>query len=135
MIALEIKCEDILIAFFGVAKKITQRNEFAVEKADYEFQDLIHKLKANYPQLLEPFVFSNKGPLPYSPILDDSLENLRASGLLQRRSMHEPRNLMLTRSGERYFSERLEQALHLEYAGIEDLARDFLREAEVVKPA
>ena len=82
--------------------------------------------------LLETFVFSDSGPIPYSPILNESVSRLQLSGLVGR---YNPNYevVFLTPAAEKYYDEVLEQQFSTEdKTQLEQIAEDFLVRVTVV---
>jgi hypothetical protein len=55
----------------------------AFRSHDFHLQDIFSDLRKQYP-ILKAFVFSESGPQPYSPILNESVSRLQLSGLIGR---------------------------------------------------
>jgi hypothetical protein len=57
----------------------------AFRSHDYQLQEIFNSLReTNRYQVLDAFVFSDSGPEPYSPVLNESVSRLQLSGLIGR---------------------------------------------------
>jgi len=79
---------------------------------------------------MEPFVFSDSGPEPYSPVLSESISRLQLSGLVGRENP-DYEVLFLRQSAEQYFDQELRHRLSKQDLGqLQQLAQRFLQLVE-----
>lgn len=77
--------DHILAAVLALAKQEFNKPRFAFHSYDFQLQEIFYDLqKANKYPLLDAFVFSDSGPEPYSPALNESVSRLQLSGLIGR---------------------------------------------------
>ncbi len=77
--------DHILAAVLTLAKQESKQRRFAFQSYDFQLQEIFHDLqKAKKYPLLDAFVFSDSGPEPYSPVLNESVSRLQLSGLIGR---------------------------------------------------
>lgn len=82
--------DHILAAVLALAKQQWVRRDpnhkrLAFRSHDFQLQEIFNKLRnmGEY-SVLSPFVFSESGPEPYSPALNESVSRLQLSGLIGR---------------------------------------------------
>src|ERR1700686_4667204 len=77
--------DHILSAILTLAKKRSGRTRFAFRGHDFQLQEIFGELSRDgkFP-ILSGFVFSDSGPEPYSPVLNESVSKLQLSGLIGR---------------------------------------------------
>jgi hypothetical protein len=77
--------DHILAAVLTLAKLESKQPRFAFHSYDFQLQEIFNDLQKTkkYP-LLDAFVFSDSGPEPYSPVLNESVSRLQLSGLIGR---------------------------------------------------
>jgi hypothetical protein len=83
--------DHLLSAVFVLAEREHQRESQQADKRlgfrshDFQLQQIFNNLRSSreYP-ILDAFVFSDAGPEPYSPILNESVSRLQLSGLIGR---------------------------------------------------
>ncbi len=77
--------DHILAAVLTLAKKESKEDRYAFQSYDFQLQKVFNDLQktGKYP-LLDVFVFSDSGPEPYSPVLNESVSRLQLSGLIGR---------------------------------------------------
>ena len=102
----EVLADDVLSAILILAqKKLGKKLRFRAYDSD--LQDLFYQLvQETACPLLECFVFSDAGPMPYSPMLSESVSRLQLAGLLG----HENPDyevLFLTLSAKAYYDAEL----------------------------
>ena len=128
-----IQPDDILCALLVVAetKRPTQRLTFRGH--DSELQDVFHKLVAQVDgKLLGRFVFSDRGPIPYSPILNQSISTLQLAGLIGRENP-DYAQVFLQSAASTYYEEVLKKRFSTEELIEIDRAADvFLENITVV---
>ena len=102
----EVLADDVLSAILVVAEEKHGR-QLRFRAYDSDLQDLFYRLRQESAcPLLECFVFSDAGPVPYSPMLSDSISRLQLAGLLG----HENPDyevLFLTQSAKAYYDAEL----------------------------
>jgi hypothetical protein len=77
--------DHILAAVLTLAKKESKETRFAFQSYDFQLQKVFNELqKTKKYSLLDAFVFSDSGPEPYSPVLNESVSRLQLSGLIGR---------------------------------------------------
>ena len=77
--------DHILAAVLTLAKKESKQERFAFQSYDFQLQKVFNDLqKTKKYSLLDAFVFSDSGPEPYSPVLNESVSRLQLSGLIGR---------------------------------------------------
>ncbi len=100
---------------------------------DFKLQQIFHELSScpDFP-LLSAFVFSDSGPEPYSPILNDSVSTLQLGGLLGRQNP-DYEILFLNPSAEAFFDEVLAKELSTDQkAQLEKIAEAFLQKVDTI---
>jgi hypothetical protein len=79
--------DHILAAVLTLAKremiKQSKETRFAFHSDDSQLQGIFSELQKDY-RILDAFVFSDSGPEPYSPALEESVSRLQLSGLIGR---------------------------------------------------
>jgi len=80
--------DHILAAVLTLAKremlnKQPKETRFAFHSDDSQLQEIFSELQKDY-RILDAFVFSDSGPEPYSPALEESVSSLQLSGLIGR---------------------------------------------------
>jgi hypothetical protein len=99
--------DDILTALLALAKQKSGKERLAFRGHDSELQKSFRNLSDRCGnRLLEPFVFSDSGPEPYSPVLNESLSRLQLSGLVGRENP-DYEVVFLRPSAETYFTQYL----------------------------
>ncbi len=78
--------DHILAAVLTLAKRESKEEKrYAFQSYDFQLQKVFHDLQRNKEySLLDAFVFSDSGPEPYSPVLNESVSRLQLSGLIGR---------------------------------------------------
>ena len=124
--------DDILSAILAIAKKRAGKNRFAFRAHDSKLQQIFSKLKDEFDSpLIKRFVFSDSGPVPYSPILNESVSKLQLSGLIGRENP-DYEVIFLREAGETYFNEFICKQLSDEMTQLEKIADAFLTHVEIV---
>lgn len=119
--------DHVLAAVLALAKKKSGLDRFAFRGHDYQLQEVFADLSkpGKYP-ILKAFVFSNTGPEPYSPALNESVSRLQLSGLIGRENPDYAK-VFLQPSAERFFDEVLSKKFsNDELAQLDDIASQFL---------
>src|SRR6266700_16520 len=82
--------DHILSAVLALAKQELVKNDpsktrLAFRSHNFQFQEIFNELRqTDKYSLLDAFVFSDIGPEPYSPALNESVSRLQLSGLIGR---------------------------------------------------
>ena len=125
--------DDILCALLVVAgiKRCDQRLTFRGH--DSELQNAFHKLVTQVDgDLFGRFVFSTRGPVPYSPILNQSISTLQLAGLIGRENP-DYAQVFLQPAARKYFEEVLKKLFSSEELSEIDRAADvFLKNIKAV---
>jgi hypothetical protein len=109
--ATEVLPDNILTAIFVLARKSSNQQELRFHGHDSALQRIFWKLSENCKSpLLEPFVFSDRGPEPYSPVLSESISRLQLSGFVGRDNP-DYEVLILRPTAEKYFDRELHDRL------------------------
>jgi hypothetical protein len=113
--------DDILTAILTLAKQNSNKQRLAFRGHDSALQRLFLKLAESCPsRFLDPFVFSDRGPEPYSPALSEAVSRLQLSGFVGRDNP-DYEVLFLREAGESYFDRELQK--HLSNQDTEELNR------------
>lgn len=130
--------DHILSAVLALAEqtllqKDSTKKRLAFRSHDFQLQEIFNQLRetGNYP-ILEAFVFSEGGPEPYSPTLNESVSRLQLSGLIGRENP-DYEVVFLRPSASRFYKEVLisefDEAQRQQLA---DIAVQFLEKANPV---
>ena len=124
----ELLPDDVLAAVLTLAKRKSGRDRLAFRGHDSDLQKFFRDLsKTCGSRLLDPFVFSDSGPEPYSPVLNECLSRLQLSGLVGRENP-DYEVVFLRPSAEAYFTESLSNRFSKdEMEGLERIADCFLK--------
>jgi hypothetical protein len=125
--------DHILSAVFTLAKRESKQDRLAFRSHDFQLQDIFNELKktGKYP-LLDVFVFSDVGPEPYSPALNESVSRLQLSGLIGRENP-DYEWVFLRPAADRFFEEVLTTRFDpSQLKQLSDIASDFLKRVKVV---
>lgn len=81
--------DDVLSAILAIAANEHESqagsSRLAFRGHDSDLQRVFHDLVSKFgDSLMQVFVFSNKGPAPYSPILSDAISKLQLCGFVGR---------------------------------------------------
>ena len=119
--------DDILTAIFELARRSSHRQQLTFRGHDSELQRLFWKLAQSCRnRFLEPFVFSDRGPEPYSPVLSESISRLQLSGFVGRDNP-DYEVLFVRRAAEEYFDKELLTRLSKQDMGeLQQVAEGFL---------
>jgi hypothetical protein len=130
--------DHILAAVLTLAKrelieKDPKRDRFAFRNYDFELQEIFRQLQETkeYP-ILDAFVFSDSGPEPYSPALEESVSRLQLSGLIGRENP-DYEVVFLRSAADRFFDEVLSTEFAAEIEQLSKIASQFLDKVEVVR--
>jgi hypothetical protein len=116
--------DHVLSAVLSLAEKqLADENSghkrLAFRSHDFQLQEIFHDLREAYP-ILSAFVFSDSGPEPYSPILNESVSRLQLSGLIGRENP-DYEVVFLHPAANRFFDEVIRK--HLDSSDIEQLKK------------
>ncbi|MBI1955144.1 MAG: hypothetical protein HYS38_02010 [Acidobacteria bacterium] len=122
--------DDVLSAILTIAKQeLGKKTEerFSFRGHDSKLQEIFYKLSEEIDSpLVKEFVFSDTGPTPYSPILNESVSRLQLSGLLGRENPDYD-VLVLRPAADTYFREVLERRFtNEEKEQLKKIAKRFL---------
>jgi len=124
--------DHLLSAVLTLAKKQKKVDRFAFRSHDYTLQKIFSELAGGY-SVLSPFVFSDSGPEPFSPVLNDSVSRLQLSGLIGRENP-DYEVVFLTPAAEKFYDRILKPRLSAtEVAQLEEIAGKFLERVKVVE--
>jgi len=112
--------DDALSAILALATKQHGGGRFAFRAHDSELQEIFSDLAEEYDWLPKVFVFSNTGPRPFSPDLNDSIAKLQLAGLLGRENP-DYQIIFLRPAAQGYFDKVL--APRLDKESVEQLER------------
>lgn len=116
--------DDILCALLVMAQTKRRVQRLTFRGHDSELQDVFHKLVTQVAgKLLGRFVFSTRGPIPYSPILNQSISTLQLAGLIGRENP-DYAQVFLQPAASKYFEEVLKERFSLEELSEIDRAAD-----------
>lgn len=76
--------DDVLSAILTLAKRRTGKARFEFRAHDSTLQEVFERLTHQSKLVSKFFVFSDSGPTPYSPVLNESVAKLQLAGLLGR---------------------------------------------------
>jgi len=79
----EILPDHVLAAVLTLAKRQRNKERLAFRSYDFQLQEIFYGLSQKYP-ILSAYVFTDIGPEPYSPALNESVARLQLSGLIGR---------------------------------------------------
>lgn len=114
-------------------KKDPGKTRLAFRSHDFQLQEIFNELRQSGEySLLESFVFSDSGPEPYSPALNESVSRLQLSGLIGRENP-DYEVVFLRPAADRFF----EEVLDPEFDGsqrkqLTEIAARFLERASIV---
>jgi len=98
--------DDILAAILTLAERESGQDRFRFKGHDYDLQRIFKELADKFPIVRKHFVFSSTGPLPYSPVLTESVSRLQLSGLIGRENP-DFEFLFLKPSAAKYFDQEI----------------------------
>jgi hypothetical protein len=129
--------DHILSAVLTLAKRTlaesSKETRLAFRSHDFQLQEIFNELQktGRFPMLSE-FVFSDSGPEPYSPALNESVSRLQLSGLIGRENP-DYEVVFLRPAAEKFFDEVLRSRLHpKEISELSEIATEFLKRVEIV---
>jgi len=122
----EVLPDDILSAILTLAWEESEQDRFSFRAHGYKLQEIFYDLSQEHPLLQEFFVYSDTGPQPYSPALNEAITRLQFSGFLSR-DCPDHEVMRVRPAAKEYFTAVLGKRLNQE--GVDKLqliARDFL---------
>lgn len=129
--------DHILAAVLTLAKKVLQQKDpqqkrLAFRSHDFQLQEIFNELQGTgkYP-ILDAFVFSDSGPEPYSPALNESVSRLQLSGLIGRENP-DYEVVFLRPAADRFFDEVLKAEFGADLQQLTDVASEFLKRIKTV---
>jgi hypothetical protein len=128
--------DHILAAVLTLAKReiLSKRPEetrFAFHSDDSQLQEIFSELQKGH-RILDPFVFSDSGPEPYSPALEESVSRLQLSGLIGRENP-DYEVVFLQPSADGFFDDVLTTEFDkLQLQQLAEIASAFLKRVKVV---
>jgi hypothetical protein len=123
----------LVLAGQQLRKRTNERRRLAFRSHDYQLQEIFSELRKTdkYP-ILDSFVFSNSGPEPYSPALNESVSRLQLSGLIGRENP-DYEVVFVRPAADRFFSEVLSCKLgESEMGQLSEIASKFLERVNTV---
>jgi hypothetical protein len=120
--------EDILSGILAVASKQVNNSRLPFKGHDSKLQQVFLRLKnQTKADLLNAFVFSDSGPIPYSPALNEAVSKLQLAGMIGRENPNYE-VLFLRPSTVNYFDSVLDKRLDVnQKKELELLASEFLK--------
>jgi hypothetical protein len=129
--------DHVLSAVLALAQeqlhRKTGKDRLAFRSHDYQLQKIFNDLrKTNKYPLLDAFVFSDSGPEPYSPALNESVSRLQLSGLIGRENP-DYEVVFVRPATNKYFNEVLKNDLDpSEIDQLGKVASEFLGQVDTV---
>jgi hypothetical protein len=113
-------------------KKDTKKTRLAFRSHDFQLQEIFNDLRktGDYP-ILNAFVFSESGPEPYSPALNESVSRLQLSGLIGRENP-DYEVVFLQPAADRFFDNVLKSEFDQSLQQLTAIASEFLKRVKVV---
>jgi hypothetical protein len=119
--------DHVLTAILTLAKRKSAEERFSFRAHDYQIQDLFAQLSQKNYSVLKPFVFSDRGPEPYSPTLNESVARLQLSGLIGRENP-DYAIVFLQPSAETFYDATLKSEFSEQQLGeLQEIADTFLQ--------
>ncbi|MFI5089465.1 MAG: hypothetical protein ACHP7P_05355 [Terriglobales bacterium] len=129
--------DHILGAVLALARreleKKSNQKRLAFRSHDFQLQKVFNDLQrtGEYP-ILNAFVFSDSGPEPYSPALNESVSRLQLSGLIGRENPDYD-VVFLRPAADQFFDEVLSVELGAEVQQLTKIASQFLNRVAIIK--
>jgi hypothetical protein len=130
--------DHILAAVLTLAKKQLQEKDphqkrLAFRSHDFQLQALFNELrKTGKYSILDAFVFSDSGPEPYSPALNESVSRLQLSGLIGRENPNYE-VVFLRDAADKFYAEVLSSEFdEHQRPQLSEIAAEFLKRVTVV---
>ncbi|SRR5712691_2810530 len=128
--------DHILSAVLTLAKrelveKDKNKTRLAFRSHDFHLQEIFNDLQKKYP-ILSAFVFSDSGPEPYSPALNESVSRLQLSGLIGRENP-DYEVVFLRPAADQFFDDVLKSEFDdSQRQQLAEIASQFLKQVRVV---
>ena len=129
--------DHVLSAVLTLAKRELEKtplyNRLAFRSHDFQLQAIFDQLQKTrkYP-ILDAFVFSDSGPEPYSPALNESVSRLQLSGLIGRENPNYE-VVFLRAAADKFYDEVLDSEFdEIQHQQLSEIASEFLKRIEVV---
>jgi len=123
--------DHILAAVLTLAKRERNEKRFAFRSYDFQLQGIFHELAGKYP-ILGAYVFSDSGPEPYSPALNESVSRLQLSGLIGRENPNYE-VVFLNDAADKFYDEVLSGKFDpSQQKQLSEIASEFLQRVDVV---
>jgi hypothetical protein len=108
-------------------------NRLAFRGHDFELQQIFSDLRETGKYgILDAFVFSDSGPDPYSPVLNESVSRLQLSGLIGRENP-DYEVVFVRPAAERFFNDVLTKELNSsQISQLTEVASEFLERVTTV---
>jgi len=118
--------DDILCVVLAIAEQERGGQQLRFQGHDFDLQQVFGQLSKQYPVLRQYFVFSNAGPIPYSPSLTESVSRLQLSGLIGRENPEY--EFLFVKPAAREYFERVVRKLDGSTMGqLREVAKAFLK--------
>lgn len=125
--------DHILTAVLTLAKRESKKERLAFQSYDFQLQKIFSDFQKTkkYP-ILEAFVFSDSGPEPYSPALNESVSRLQLSGLIGRENP-DYEFVFLRPAADRFFDEVLQSEFtSSQLQELTNIASEFLKQVKAI---
>ncbi len=130
--------DHILSAVLALAKQELVKNDpsktrLAFRSHNFQFQEIFNELRqTDKYSLLDAFVFSDIGPEPYSPALNESVSRLQLSGLIGRENP-DYEVVFLRPAADQFFTEVLSSEFDVpQIQQLTEIASQFLSRVRIV---
>jgi len=122
--------DEVLSAILSLAKRVTNTPRFEFRAHDSALQEIFQDLSRKSGLVSQFFVFSNSGPTPYSPVLNESIAKLQLSGLLGRENP-DYEVVFLRPAADSYFDEVLKKRFKREeLEELQQVAESFAKQIQ-----
>lgn len=120
----------LFLAQQKLLEKDPNRKRLEFRTYDFKLQDVFNTLQKTNP-ILNAFVFSDHGPDPYSPALEESVSRLQLSGLIGRENP-DYEVVFVQEAAERFYDQVLRHEFADKLGELKDVASQFLKMIDVV---
>jgi hypothetical protein len=120
----------LFLAQKQLLEKDSTRKRLEFRVYDFKLQDIFKTLQKTHP-ILNAFVFTDHGPEPYSPALEESVSRLQLSGLIGRENP-DYEVVFVQQTAGRFYEQVLHKELADNLADLTNVASQFLEMIEVV---
>jgi hypothetical protein len=116
-----------------LVKKDPNQKRLAFRSHDFQLQEIFNDLrKTGAYSILDAFVFSDSGPEPYSPALNESVSRLQLSGLIGRENP-DYEIVFLRPAADQFFDDVLKSEFDQpQLEKLTQIASQFLERVEIV---